>query len=1039
MNRKHLNCLIILALLAGVWLPACSSKQPMGHTTTSWNVEPNLAPDAMIGQRPAPKLAQPLSEEARFEEIDAYVQREMKRANIPGLAYGIVYRDQIVHMQAFGVADDDGRPVTVQTPFQIGSVAKTFTALAIRQLVNDGKVKLDAPVQGYIPWFRLADPEAASSITIRQLILQTSGLSQADGNRAIFFDERYSIEELVRMMDQIRPNRPVGSSSEYCNLNYLVLGQVIQEVSGQPFAEYIQTNILQPLEMEHSYLSEAEAVHDGLATGYHIWYGFPVPMQADFPQGAAAQGYMISSVEDMAQYLVAYLNRGWYRDVSVLLPASSTAATVPANWYDIHWSEYFDSDAIYSDAWSGGTYNFNSAILIMGEQSQGTYGVVLLLNTRPDYLVESVNSITLIDGIRSLLLNGKVEKSSPWAAIEWYFWWGVADLVLLVLVLLALFELITFRKWAFRTYRTVQPSRHIFFVRTGADLLAGVFALVALPAWQDLPWRDLLKPYCELCPILLSTGTILVTVAVTKIGLSLIGKWRPLKTALVSLVLLTLVLAGARPLNAQASAPMQTASYDQIDAYVQSEMKAASIPGLAYGIVKGDQIVHLQAFGSADATGRPITPQTPFLIGSVGKVITSLAIQQLVSAGKVDLDAPVQRYIPWFRLADEAASSQITIRHLLNHTSGLSAADGAKPKYYLVEGYTNQEIIHELDQSQPDRPVGSSFEYSNLNFLILGHVIEQVSGQTYEDYIQEHIFGPLEMKHSYMDLTEAQQAGLVLGNRVLFGFLFPVQLPYPRAMMSSGFHFSTVEDLAHLLIAHLNQGRYADVLVLPQNSNSTQVVASKPGYYDIHWIGLNEMPRNYTDAQSGTTLDYSACYYILPNHRTGVVVLTNANTAEATPTKSAQTIAFDILEMSTGFSTRSDALPVKTVYIWIDLILLGGVALGVVQILGLRRWKNKMGSRIGHSWLAFLPAFLIDIALPLGILAGLPLLIPPLLIQGLSIKDAWPLFGYVMPDVTYTLLAIAGLLLAAGFIKLLWFLGLRRPGVPTNKLPGLNG
>src|SRR5690349_8939643 len=108
-----------------------------------------------------------------------------------------------------------------------------------------------------------------------------------------------------------------------------------------------------------------------------------------------------------------------------------------------------------------------------------------------------------------------------------------------------------------------------------------------------------------------------------------------------------------------------------IDAYVQGEMKATGIPGLALGIVQGDRIVHLTGFGIADPSGRVVSPQTPFIIGSLNKPITCLAVMQLVEAGKVDLDAPVQRYIPWFRVADEGDSARITVRHLLMQTSGL--------------------------------------------------------------------------------------------------------------------------------------------------------------------------------------------------------------------------------------------------------------------------------------------------------------------------------------------------------------------------------
>ena len=121
-----------------------------------------------------------------------------------------------------------------------------------------------------------------------------------------------------------------------------------------------------------------------------------------------------------------------------------------------------------------------------------------------------------------------------------------------------------------------------------------------------------------------------------------------------------------------AAAPRDPTDFAAIDRYVEQELQATRLPGLALGIVQGDQIVHLRGFGIADPSGRPVTPQTPFIIGSLSKSFTALAIMQLVEAGKVELDTPVQRYLPWFRVADAQASAQITVRHLLNQTSGLS-------------------------------------------------------------------------------------------------------------------------------------------------------------------------------------------------------------------------------------------------------------------------------------------------------------------------------------------------------------------------------
>jgi CubicO group peptidase (beta-lactamase class C family) len=139
-----------------------------------------------------------------------------------------------------------------------------------------------------------------------------------------------------------------------------------------------------------------------------------------------------------------------------------------------------------------------------------------------------------------------------------------------------------------------------------------------------------------------------------------------------SLVLgLFMLLALAFTALPGAAAPSNAPDFAAIDRYIEVQMQAARLPGLALGIVQGDQIVHLRGFGLADPSGRTVTPQTPFILGSVSKPLTALAVMQLVEAGKIELDAPVQRYLAWFRVADANASARITVRHLLYHTSGM--------------------------------------------------------------------------------------------------------------------------------------------------------------------------------------------------------------------------------------------------------------------------------------------------------------------------------------------------------------------------------
>ena len=151
------------------------------------------------------------------------------------------------------------------------------------------------------------------------------------------------------------------------------------------------------------------------------------------------------------------------------------------------------------------------------------------------------------------------------------------------------------------------------------------------------------------------------------------GNKNLVRTLLLVLLATFLVVSIPVPaIDAQSDSP----DFAAIDAYVEGQVEALNLPGLALGIVHGDQIMHLQSFGIADPTGRVVTVRTPFLIASMTKSFTALAIMQLVEAGRLDLDAPAQQYLPWFRVADASASAQITVRYLLNQTSGLSTLTG---------------------------------------------------------------------------------------------------------------------------------------------------------------------------------------------------------------------------------------------------------------------------------------------------------------------------------------------------------------------------
>lgn len=192
----------------------------------------------------APVLAARSSNEAAgpVEHAAAIVERRFDDMGVDNGAYAVIHEDDQL-VSGYGAASAD-------TPFVIASVSKSFTALAILQLVDQALVDLDSYVTNYIGWFTTADP--AGSITVRQLLEQTSGLSTLDGVRDVFSPD-VSLEERVRSIATYSLISDPGAEFHYSNLNYAVLGLIIEEVTGLGYGEYVQEEIFDPLGMEHSY------------------------------------------------------------------------------------------------------------------------------------------------------------------------------------------------------------------------------------------------------------------------------------------------------------------------------------------------------------------------------------------------------------------------------------------------------------------------------------------------------------------------------------------------------------------------------------------------------------------------------------------------------------------------------------------------------------------------------------------------------------------------------------------------------------------
>jgi CubicO group peptidase (beta-lactamase class C family) len=362
-----------------------------------------------------------------------------------------------------------------------------------------------------------------------------------------------------------------------------------------------------------------------------------------------------------------------------------------------------------------------------------------------------------------------------------------------------------------------------------------------------------------------------------------------IKKLLLGSVLAGGLLAAIRMLfakTASTGSASRSTSYDAIDDYVKEQMHRLHIPGCSLAIVEGDRIVYLGGFGEAHPGGDAPTPQTPFFIGSLTKSFTALAVMQLVEAGKIELDAPVQRYLPWFRVADPQASAQMTVRHLLNQTSGLPVLPG---ELALVDFDDRPDATgrqaRALSTLKLNHPVGSVCEYSNLNYNLLGLVVEAASSESYADYIRNHIFDPLGMRHSYTLKAAAEQNGLAMGHRHWFGYPFPaLNLPVPRGSLPSGQLISSAEDMAHYLIAHLNGGRFGEVQILSEagivelHRGVKEYIAGgiSSGKYGMGWFEI-DIGQTKTFSHAGNVPDFSAFMALVLEQKRGIILLFNAD------------------------------------------------------------------------------------------------------------------------------------------------------------------
>lgn len=272
-----------------------------------------LAATAPSAQSPIPtRAARVETLKQAFPAIDRLFAAFAQNNRVPGIAYGILIDGQLVHTGFPGVRERTGQtPVTMDTVFRIASMTKSFTALAILKLRDEGKLGLDDPAERYVPELAsLKYPTTDSpKITIRHLLSHAEGFPEdnpwGDQQLAVTDDEFTAL-----LKSGIPFSNAPGIAYEYSNYGFAILGRIVTRVSGTPYADYVRTQILQPLGMSATTLEPAAVPADRLAHGYR-WEDAQWKEEPQLPDGAfGAMGGMLTSTRDLAKY-VGFLMSAW--------------------------------------------------------------------------------------------------------------------------------------------------------------------------------------------------------------------------------------------------------------------------------------------------------------------------------------------------------------------------------------------------------------------------------------------------------------------------------------------------------------------------------------------------------------------------------------------------------------------------------------------------------------------------------------------------------------------------------------------------------
>ncbi len=234
-----------------------------------------------------------------IDAIDSMIEKHIKNSNLHGIGVGIIKNNELIYKETKGI-ESDGDKLTSTSPLFVASLSKSMTGLAVMQLVEKDLISLDDPIKKYISYFQVESKELSQNITIKNLLNHQSGLSTSTNLPDTENDA--SLKERVRALSNLNAVSENGQEFHYFNDNYNILGLLIEEVTGKPYATYMEESIFRPLGMNNT-TAEFSVIRGKEVYGHKSIYGFSMQADRDIVRYDIPSGFILTNLNDMVKYL----------------------------------------------------------------------------------------------------------------------------------------------------------------------------------------------------------------------------------------------------------------------------------------------------------------------------------------------------------------------------------------------------------------------------------------------------------------------------------------------------------------------------------------------------------------------------------------------------------------------------------------------------------------------------------------------------------------------------------------------------------------